>query len=163
MRLTIALTAFCCAIPLSQLAASNARADEPGIHCDIDGVSFDGDAEVTKVDYMIPPRGKNPRFRLLAGHHDSATGFISIEFKAKGIATVGTVPLSQEASWKSVVKLPKQPDSAISSGDFTFSHFDPHGDLYAVGTVQFQTADAHHGQCSFRLRMDVVDLGNLFR
>jgi hypothetical protein len=163
MRLRIALASMCCAILLSQFFLSNARADEAGIHCDIDGISFDGDVDVTKVDYMIPPLGKAPRFRLLTGHHDNAMGFISIELKAKGIATAGTAPLSQEPTWKSIVKLPKQKDSAISSGDFTFSHFDPHGDLYAVGTVQFQTADAHHGECRFRLRMDVVDLGNLFR
>jgi hypothetical protein len=163
MRVKIALALFYCAILLSQFAASNARADEAGIHCEIDAVSFDGDADVTKVDYMIPPGGKAPRFRLLTGHHDSATGLISVELKARGIATAGTAPLSQEPTWKSVVKLPKQKDSAISSGEFSFSHFDPHGDLYAIGTVQFQTADAHHGQCRFRLRMDVVDLGNLFR
>jgi hypothetical protein len=163
MRVEIALVLSCCAVLLSQFTASNARADEPGIHCEIDGASFDGDADVTKVDYMVPPGGKNPRFRLLTGHHDNATGLISVELKARGIATAGTVPLSQESSWKSVLKLSKQKDSAINSGDFTFTHFDPHGDLYAVGTVQFQTVDAHHGQCRFRLRMDVVDLGNLFR
>jgi hypothetical protein len=67
-------------------------ADEAGIHCEIDGVSFDGDADVTKVDYMSPSRDKVPRFRLLTGHRDAATGFISVELKAGGIGAAGTAP-----------------------------------------------------------------------
>jgi hypothetical protein len=163
MRLRIALALSCCVPLLSQFGASNALADDAGIHCDIDGVAFDGDPDLTKADYMVPPGGKNPRFRIVTGHQNDTAGLVSLELKAKGIAAAGSVPLSRESSWKSILKLSKQKDSAINGGDFTFTHFDPHGDVYAAGTVEFQTIDAHHGQCHFRLKMDVVDLGNLFR
>lgn len=164
MRIRLAFAPLsCCLLLGSQFVASESHADDVGVHCQIDGTSFDGDADTTRIDYVIPPGGKPPRFRLLAGHLTEGAGSISVELKAKGSLAVGTTPLSQEPTWKSVVKLPKQNDSAITNGDFTFSHFDPSGDLYAVGTAQFQTLDAHHGQCRFKLKMDVVDLGQTLR
>jgi hypothetical protein len=158
MRVKISLVLSICAA-LAQFSPSHARADDLGVHCQIDGISFDADPALTHADYMIPPSGK-PRFRILAGHPIEGGGNMSIELKAHGVMAVGAAPLSQESSWKSVLKMPKQKDSAITSGDFTFTHFDPKGDVMAAGTVQFQTADAQHGECHFRIRMDVVDLGN---
>ena len=158
MRIQFPLVLSICAA-LAQFAPQ-AFADDAGVHCQIDGgVSFDADPELTHADYMIPPGGK-PRFRILAGHLIEGTGNVSIELKARGVMAVGAAPLSLESSWKSVLKLPKQKDSAITSGDFTFTHFDPKGDVMAAGTVQFQTSDAQHGECRFHIRMDVVDLGN---
>jgi len=154
---TISVLSICAA--LAQFSALPAYADDSGVHCQIDGVAFDADPDLTHADYMIPPGGK-PRFRILAAHLVEGTGNISVELKARGVMAVGAAPLSQESSWKSVLKLPKQKDSAITSGDFTFTHFDPKGDVMAAGTVQFQTADAQHGECRFKIRMDVVDLGN---
>jgi hypothetical protein len=155
-------TQICFVMSISVLLAqfaSPAFADDSGVHCQIDGVAFDADPDLTHADYMIPPSGK-PRFRILAGHLVEGIGSTSVELKAHGVMAVGAAPLSQEASWKSVLKQPKQKDSAITSGDITFTHFDPKGDVMAAGTVQFQTADAQHGECSFRIRMVVVDLGN---
>ena len=141
----------------------NALAVDTSVHCRIDQITFDGDASLTRMDYVVPPGGKPPHFRLLAGHGNDAAGFISVELKSKGIMVVGTTPLDQEPLWKSVIKLPGQRDSAITNGEFTLTHFDPHGDTYATGTAQFQTGDGHHGECQFRLPMSVVDLGNMSR
>ena len=158
MRVKI-VSVLCICAALAQFSTLPAYADDSGVHCQIDGVSFDSDPALTHADYMIPPGGK-PRFRILAGHLIAGTGNMSIELKAHGVMAVGAAPLSQESSWKSVLKIPKQKDSAITSGDLTFTHFDPKGDVMAAGTVQFQTADAQHGECRFNIRMDVVDLGN---
>ncbi len=139
----------------------NAKAADAGVHCTIDEISFDGDASTTRIDYVIPPGAKPSHFRLLAGHANDAAGSISVQLKTKGIMAVGTFPLDQEPLWKSVIQLPKQRDSAITSGELTLTRFDLKGEPYAVGTVQFKTGDAHHGECQFRLPMNVVDLGSM--
>jgi hypothetical protein len=146
------------AMLVSPLAASAVYADEMGVHCKIDDLAFDGDPEITHADYVIPSGGK-PTLRLSARHVDRTAGSISVELKARGVIATGTAPVSKDSK----VKLPKQMDSRITSGDFTFAHFDPSGDVLAVGTVQFQTTNGHHGECSFHLKMDVVDFSHLLR
>jgi hypothetical protein len=146
------------AMLLSPLAAPLVYADETGVHCKIDELTFDGDPDISHADYVIPSGGQ-PTFRLSTGHVDRSAGSISVELKARGVKATGITPLRKD----SIVKLPKQKDSRITTGDFTFTHFDPSGDVFAVGTVQFQTTDAHHGECSFRLKMDVVDFSHLLR
>jgi hypothetical protein len=146
------------AMLISPLAASGVYADETGVHCKIDEIAFDGDPDITHADYVIPSGG-NPTLRLSAGHTDRTAGSIRVELKARGVMAAGATPVSKE----SIVKLPKQKDSRITSGDFTFVHFDPSGDVFAAGTVQFETTNGHHGECSFRLKMDVVDFSHLLR
>jgi hypothetical protein len=146
------------AMLISPIATTAVYADETGVHCKIDELAFDGDPDITHADYVVPSGGK-PTLRLSAGHVDRTAGSISVELKARGVKATGTAAVSKD----SIVKLPKQKDSRITSGDFTFTHFDPGGDVFAVGTVQFQTTDAHHGECSFRLKMDVVDFSHLLR
>ena len=146
------------AMLLSPLAAAAVYADETGVHCKIDELTFDGDPDSTHADYVIPSGGQ-PTLRLSAAHIDRTAGSISVELKARGVMATGTASVRKD----SIVKLPKQKDSRIMSGDFTFTHFDPSGDVFAVGTVQFQTTNAHHGECSFRLKMDVVDFSHLLR
>lgn len=146
------------AMLIAPIAASTVYADETGVHCKIDELAFDGDPDITHADYVIPSGGQ-PTLRLSAGHADRTTGLISVELKARGVRASGTTPVSKDSK----VRLPKQKDSRITSGDFTFAHFDPSGDVFAVGTVQFQTTNAHHGECSFRLKMDVVDFSHLLR
>jgi hypothetical protein len=146
------------AILISPVAAPAVYADEPGVHCKIDEVAFDGDPDLTHADYVIPSGGQ-ATLRLSTGHIDRTAGSIRVELKARGVMAAGTTPVSKE----STVKLPKQKDSRITSGDFTFAHFDPRGDVFAVGTVLFQTTNGHHGECSFRLKMDVVDFSHLLR
>lgn len=164
MLLKYVFTRSCLAFVLSlSFGCLMAKAADTGVHCRIDQISFDGDTGLTRIDYVVPPGGKPPRFRLLAGHANDAAGAISLELKSKGIMVVGTTPLDQEPLWKSVIKLPKQSDSAITGGDFTLTHFDPNGDVYAAGTVKFQTGDGHHGECQFRLPMSVVDLSHTLR
>jgi hypothetical protein len=157
MQIRIAIGLLCSPIVVSLFGCSDACADPPGVHCQIDQISFVGDDRLTRIDYVIPPGGKPPRFRLLAGQADEARGSISVELKTREVIPTGT-PLSQEPTWKSVLKLPKQRDSAITSGSFVFTHFDPRGE--AAGTVQFKTADGHQGECQFRLAMHVVDLSH---
>jgi hypothetical protein len=158
IRLKSALGLSWFAMLISPLAVSAVYADETGVHCKIDELAFDGDPDITHADYVIPSGGK-PTLRLSTGHTDRTAGSIRVELKARGVMAAGTTPVSKE----SIVKLPKQKDSRITSGDFTFVHFDPSGDVFAVGTVQFQTTDGHHGECSFRLKMDVVDFSHLLR
>jgi hypothetical protein len=146
------------AMLISAIAASAVYADEMGVHCKIDELAFDGDPDITHADYVIPSGGQ-PTLRFSARHNDRTAGSISVELKARGMMATGTAPVSKD----SIVRLPKQKDSRVTSGDFTFSHFDPSGDVFAVGTVQFQTTNAHHGECSFRLKMDVVDFSHLLR
>jgi hypothetical protein len=158
MRSISALSLSWFAMLVLPIATSAVYADETGVHCRIDDLTFDGDPDSTHADYVIPSGGQ-PTLRLSAGHIDRTTGSISVELKARGVMAIGTAPVSKESK----VKLPKQKDSRVTSGDFTFAHFDPKGDVFAIGTVQFQTTNAHHGECSFRLKMDVVDFSHLLR
>ena len=163
MRRKLAGLLTACPLIIGLTLGAHAKAGDTGVHCQIDGIAFDSDPDTTHSDYVIPPGGKPPRFRILANHLNEATGTIGVQLKAHGELTAGSAPLSQEATWKSVVQMPKQPDSAITEGNFIFSHFEPTGDAMAIGSVQFKTSDAHHGECHFRLHMDVVDLGHLVR
>jgi hypothetical protein len=158
MRSTNAFSLSLLAMLISPLAAAAVYADETGVHCKIDELAFDGDPDITHADYVIPSGGQ-PTLRLSVGHTDRTAGSVKVELKARGVLAAGTTPLSKE----SIVKLPKEKDSRITSGDFTFTHFDPKGDVIAVGTVQFQTTNAHQGACSFRIKMDVVDFSHLLR
>jgi hypothetical protein len=156
MRSISAFSLSLFAMLITLLAAPAVYADEPGVHCKIDELAFDGDPDITHADYVIPAGGQ-PTLRLSAGHADRTAGTIRVELKTRGVKAAGTTPVSKE----SIVKLPKQKDSRITSGDFTFTHFDPSGDVFAVGTVLFDTTNAHHGECSFRIKMDVVDFSHL--
>jgi hypothetical protein len=146
------------AMLISPLAASAVYADEMGVHCKIDELAFDGDPDITHADYGHSV-GRPTYPPLVGGTHRPDRGIDQSGTESARVMAAGTTPLSKE----SILKLPKQKDSRISSGDFTFAHFDPGGDVFAVGTVQFQTTNAHHGECSFRLKMDVVDFSHLLR
>ncbi len=89
----------CCLTLLAPCAWTKNTAD--GVHCQIDQTTFDGDAELTRIDYVIPPGDKPPRFRLLAGHANDATGAISVELKFHGTPAGGTIELSLEPTWRS--------------------------------------------------------------